>query len=155
MTPFSQQLKSWRLHRGLTQAQLAHQAGVSRPNLVFLEQGRRDCTITTLRRLAAALAIGMGQLLEEPPPETVRRELDRHQIDRVARSLLGGDTVEASLRPIARATAAEAAPLLRAVGIKVRGSLRKRTDPSTKRLLAPILKRVHKLAAARLSGVNL
>ncbi|MCC6621270.1 MAG: helix-turn-helix transcriptional regulator [Deltaproteobacteria bacterium] len=46
-------LKALRLQRNVTQAELARRAGVSRPTLVALEQGRS--TLDTLARVAIAL----------------------------------------------------------------------------------------------------
>ena len=50
----SQLLKAVRLRQGLTQAQLAVRAGTSQPVVSAYEHGRRDPTVSTLRRLIAA-----------------------------------------------------------------------------------------------------
>ena len=52
-------IKLVRTRAGLTQAQLARNAGTSQPVVSAYEHGRRDPTYTTLRRLVAA---GGGRL---------------------------------------------------------------------------------------------
>lgn len=76
---------AWRRARGLTQAQIAQRAAVPQPNLSALEAGRLDPTLSTLRRLAAALDIPAGTLLEKTPP---RPAWSRHRIDNLVRQAL-------------------------------------------------------------------
>ena len=68
MLPFHQTVWSWRLHRGLTQAALAKQTGVTRPNLSAIEQGKREVSLKTLRALAAGLGVRPGILADGIPP---------------------------------------------------------------------------------------
>ncbi|HBF13779.1 MAG TPA: hypothetical protein DDW49_10435 [Deltaproteobacteria bacterium] len=83
---FPHQLQSWRLSKALSVAQLARLSGVSRPNLVNLEGGNKECNLSTLFRLAGALQVTPGTLLDsQPKPEIV---LNRHEADLVARVLL-------------------------------------------------------------------
>ncbi|MCE9624175.1 MAG: helix-turn-helix transcriptional regulator, partial [Deltaproteobacteria bacterium] len=83
---FGPRLKAWRLSKNLTQESLARKAGIPRPNLADIEAGRRDCTLKTLGRLAYALEMKPGELLDHSPHDETL--LDRHQIDEIARSLV-------------------------------------------------------------------
>ncbi len=57
-------LKKEREKRGLSQEALAKKAGISRGYLARLEIGRHDPTITMLRKIARALGVPVGELLE-------------------------------------------------------------------------------------------
>jgi transcriptional regulator with XRE-family HTH domain len=57
-------LKELRERRGMTQADLAAKAGLSRTFLARLETARQDPTLTTLEKLAKALRVKVGRLLE-------------------------------------------------------------------------------------------
>jgi|SoiMethySBSTD1v2_1073268.scaffolds.fasta_scaffold25940_11 transcriptional regulator with XRE-family HTH domain len=57
-------LKALRERRGLTQEQLSEKSGVSRTYLARLETGRQDPTLSTLEKLAKALGVKVGRLLE-------------------------------------------------------------------------------------------
>lgn len=52
---------------GLNLHDLARLSGVSTPALSLIETGKRDLRITTLRRIANALRVRAGDLLDEPP----------------------------------------------------------------------------------------
>ena len=56
-------LKAWREHRGLRQQALAEKAGVSRDMIAQIETGKRDGSIATLDRLAAALGVPIDALV--------------------------------------------------------------------------------------------
>ncbi len=60
----SMRLKKLRQSRGLTQGQLAEKAGFSRAYIARLEIGRHDPTLSTLEKLAKALKVKAGKLLE-------------------------------------------------------------------------------------------
>ena len=90
MGDFGSQLAAWRLAKGLTQIQLADAARMSRPNLSAIEASKRDLTLKTLIALARALNIKLSQLLEEQPPLPFA-ELDRFQVDAVARAIVSGE----------------------------------------------------------------
>ena len=49
----------------LTQVQLAEAAGMTQAGLSGLESGRNEPTVATLRRIAEALKIRPGKLLDE------------------------------------------------------------------------------------------
>lgn len=57
-------VKEWRERRGLTQEQLAEKAGISRTYLARLETARHDPTLSMLEKLAKALRVKVGRLLE-------------------------------------------------------------------------------------------
>lgn len=109
MRPLGQTIYLWRIHRKATQAQLAEKAGVSRPNLSAIEQGGRDVTVQTLRRIAEALGVSAGTLVDGagPSPEHTSLGSDRHSIDRIARMASGERIQSASPqeRKLARALA--------------------------------------------------
>jgi transcriptional regulator with XRE-family HTH domain len=108
------QVLSWRRAKRLTQGALAQQASVGRPYLSRLEQGQIDPTLSSLRKLAAALAIGLGQLLEESPEQ---KRLTRHEIDGLARAALRPGSKDAQSIPFARAFAQIIKPRRSAIGL--------------------------------------
>lgn len=57
-------IKALRDKRHMSQEELAERAGISRGYLARLETGRHDPTITTLEKLAKALRVKVGALLE-------------------------------------------------------------------------------------------
>ncbi len=59
------QLQRFRMRRGLTQAQLAVNVGLSRTFVTRLELGQYDPTLSTLVRLANTLRISVTDLLGE------------------------------------------------------------------------------------------
>ncbi len=56
-------VRVWRSHRGLTVTELADKAGVAQPYLSQIETGKRDGTIETMRRIAAALGLTLDDLV--------------------------------------------------------------------------------------------
>ena len=67
MTPLEQlaiRLKRLRKRRRLTQAELAKRARLSPGYIARLETGRDDPTLTTLKALAKALRVSVGDLLK-------------------------------------------------------------------------------------------
>ena len=61
---FIMRLKQLRANRGITQEALAKKAGLSRVYVARLETGKQDPTLTTLTKLAKALKVKVGRLLE-------------------------------------------------------------------------------------------
>jgi DNA-binding XRE family transcriptional regulator len=55
-------VRAWREHLGLTQDALATAAGVSKPFISQIESGKREGSITTLKKLGAALRVGVQAL---------------------------------------------------------------------------------------------
>ncbi len=66
-------LRQARTSRGLTQADIAPQLGVSRATIAHLETGRRSVKAEDLRRLAAFYGCSLSELL---PPTTDDQEVD-------------------------------------------------------------------------------
>ena len=156
MISFSQNLRSWRLCRGWTQEELARRSGVSRPNLVALERGQRECTLTTLYRLAASFEISPGVLLDQAPPEIALKPLSRHEVDEVARSLLtGGLDLSQPLLEVRNATIHEGQSLLRLAGVKVKARGRRRRESQQGEEVQRVLARLTRLLPHVLSGGSL
>ncbi|MGD9537982.1 MAG: helix-turn-helix domain-containing protein [Alphaproteobacteria bacterium] len=59
----SSAIKAWRKYRGLTLVQLAEKCGLSQPYLSQLENGQKEATTGTLRKLAKALGTDPGNLI--------------------------------------------------------------------------------------------
>ena len=91
MNPVGQTISFWRTKKGLTQAAVAQRSGVSRPNLSAIEQGARDLTVQTLRRIASTLGVTPGILVDGISPGAMRapRKLSRYSLDRIARMATG------------------------------------------------------------------
>jgi len=64
MKKLSRRLKELRAKRGLTQAALANRAGVTLSYIGRLEIGRHDPQLSTLYRIAKALNISVGDLVD-------------------------------------------------------------------------------------------
>ena len=67
MTPIKRtamRIKKLREARAFSQEELAKRAGISRGYLARLETARQDPTLTTLEKLAKALRVKVGRLLE-------------------------------------------------------------------------------------------
>ncbi|MCW1431373.1 helix-turn-helix domain-containing protein [Novosphingobium sp. JCM 18896] len=62
-------LKSWREYRKLTQAELANRVGTNANMIGYLESGERGLSAKWLRKLADALKITPGHLLDHNPNE--------------------------------------------------------------------------------------
>lgn len=96
-------IMGWRRFRGMTQAILAEKAGLTRPYVSRLERGDADPALSSLRRLAEALDISTGRLIDEAPPH---RRLNRHEIDALARGALqpgkSSSQNQAEIRSLAR-----------------------------------------------------
>jgi len=60
-------LQAWREYRGMTQAQLAEAVGTNQNMIGYLEQGERGLSAKWLRRLAPALNVQPGMLLDHDP----------------------------------------------------------------------------------------
>ena len=55
-------VKILRKHRGMTQAQLAKKANVSRPYLTEIETGKKEGSLKAMKNLAKALGVSVGTL---------------------------------------------------------------------------------------------
>lgn len=56
-------LRTWRKYRGLTMKALAEKAGLSQPYLSDIENGKADGSISAMKALAAALDVGIDDLV--------------------------------------------------------------------------------------------
>lgn len=75
----------WRNYRGMTQAELARDSKVPRPNLVAIESGEREVSLPTLRLLAHALNITPGDLINGNLPIAVdRNKFSRDILEKIA-----------------------------------------------------------------------
>lgn len=68
MVSLGQNLYLWRSYKGLSQEELAVKAGMPRPNLATIENGKREPSLPTLRALATALGIKAGMLVDGIAP---------------------------------------------------------------------------------------
>ncbi|MFF3668853.1 helix-turn-helix domain-containing protein [Microtetraspora malaysiensis] len=90
-------VRGQRAHRGMTLDELAARSGVSRGMLIQIEQGRTNPSINTLSRIAEALGVTVGRLVEvsETPVVRVVHAADvvtfRHASGGEARLLVGAD----------------------------------------------------------------
>lgn len=142
MQPIGSAIHCWRIEKGLTQEDLARDSGISRPNLSAIEQGSRDLTVRTLRRIAGALGINPGALVDGigPKPQFAPLNMNRHSIDRVAR-LASGQALRATKRErkVAFALASIMKSKIRPQGIKQRRIRTARSEnETTKRLKAEL-----------------
>jgi transcriptional regulator with XRE-family HTH domain len=67
-------LKAWREHRRMTQVQLAEKVDTTGAVISLLESGDRRLSDKWLRRIAPALGIPVGYLLEQHP-DNVRADI--------------------------------------------------------------------------------
>jgi transcriptional regulator with XRE-family HTH domain len=82
---FGFHLLAWRRERGLSQVALAERTGIARPYLSRLERDDVDPSLSLIRRLAAALDLKTGALLDSLPHQ---KFLTKNQMDRLARETL-------------------------------------------------------------------
>ena len=61
---FAMRLKRLRADRKISQAGLAEKSGVSREYIARLELGQQDPSLGTLQKLAKALKVKVGELVE-------------------------------------------------------------------------------------------
>lgn len=69
-------LQAWREHRGLTQEDLAEKVGTYSGQISLLENGKRQLSVKWLHRLADALDITPGWLLDHHPKDLSADILD-------------------------------------------------------------------------------
>jgi transcriptional regulator with XRE-family HTH domain len=70
---FGRALKGWRGKRGLTQEQLAHDAGITTSYANQVENGRKVPTLTVILKLCRALDIMPADLLSDFTPPLMKR----------------------------------------------------------------------------------
>lgn len=91
--------RQWRIHRNLTQEELAEMVGLTPSSISQLEGGKQGFSDTTLIALAKALECSPGDLLMRNPLdddpaewsiwEDVKRSSQRDQIVAVVKTMLG------------------------------------------------------------------
>jgi transcriptional regulator with XRE-family HTH domain len=62
--PTGEKVRALRRERGWLQQELADRAGVNMQTVSNVETGRHDPELPTLRKIAKALGVGLGELLE-------------------------------------------------------------------------------------------
>ncbi len=60
-----ERIRKLRKAQDLSQEQLAERAGIDRSHMGFIEQGRRQPTLTTLHKLTKSLGISLEKLFQE------------------------------------------------------------------------------------------
>ena len=100
MIPTGRSIEFWRIERGMSQAQLALAAEIARPNLSMIEQGKRDLTVGTLRKIAHALSINPGILADGIAPSGSSQVWTREKLDRLAQYLAGVKKIRLSNQEI-------------------------------------------------------
>ncbi|MER8855419.1 MULTISPECIES: helix-turn-helix domain-containing protein [Mesorhizobium] len=75
---FAQNLRALRRARGLSQEELAHQAGIDRTYISALERNVYNPSIDVVDRLAEVLGVDVAELLKRPAadPQRSKSELD-------------------------------------------------------------------------------
>ena len=68
MADLGPNLREARERLGITQEEVAHRSGVHATEVSRMEAGKRDPQISTLERLAKAVEVTPGQLLDGLPP---------------------------------------------------------------------------------------
>lgn len=81
-------LQAWRLQRGLTQKDLAQQAGLTQAQVSRIEGLRQTPTLKTIEKLAKTLGITVGEFLGPPPVS--KSLLSRHNIQEIADAVVNG-----------------------------------------------------------------
>ena len=90
MAGIGENLYLWRFFRGLSQEALAKKAGIPRPNLSAIENGKREPSLTTLRMLSLALGVAPGRLLDGIPPVAFGgMDMSRETLEKIVRLSLG------------------------------------------------------------------
>lgn len=79
-----------RQEKGLTQSELAMRAAVPQSNLSNIEMGKRDLTVSTLKRIARALDVPAARLLDEPrhEPAASSESFTRARVERIASAVV-------------------------------------------------------------------
>jgi DNA-binding XRE family transcriptional regulator len=55
-------VKVWRSHRGMAARELAKKAGISAPYLSEIESGKKDGSLSTMKKIAEALSVDLDDL---------------------------------------------------------------------------------------------
>jgi transcriptional regulator with XRE-family HTH domain len=90
--PFGEMLRRWRRHRGYSQLELAHEAGMSPRHLSFLETGRSNPSRAMIGRLSESLDVPLRErnhllLSAGYAPAYSERGIDSAQMTQVRRTI--------------------------------------------------------------------
>lgn len=72
-TIVGENVRRWRLKRGLTQEQLAFEAQIDLTYLGGIERGRRNPSLMVMVRIAQSLQLKPAELVEEPPSTSIEQ----------------------------------------------------------------------------------
>jgi transcriptional regulator with XRE-family HTH domain len=61
---FGLRLKTLRKAKGLSQEELAERSGLNRPYISGIEKGKRNVSLEVMEKLAGALGVGLGELVD-------------------------------------------------------------------------------------------
>ncbi len=84
-----ERVRQFRARRGMTRRILARDSGVSERYLAQLEGGHGNISILLLRRVAAAMGLPLGDVLQEGPERPVEYALARQLLDGLGAAELG------------------------------------------------------------------
>ena len=76
---FAQNLRALRRARGLSQEELAHQAGIDRTYISALERNVYNASIDVVDRLAEVLGVDVAELLKRPPTDPKRSKSELNE----------------------------------------------------------------------------
>ena len=65
ITKFGHKIRKERLRQGLSQEELAFQAGLHRTYIGMIERAERNITLTNIKKIAKALKLSLRNLFEE------------------------------------------------------------------------------------------
>lgn len=86
---FGQTVYLWRMERGWTQAELARRTRMPRPRLSGIERGAVEPTLRTIRRLAGAMEVSPGTLVDGALPRPWRRsKWSRAALEQIVTALI-------------------------------------------------------------------
>lgn len=90
MIDFADNIYLWRIFRGLSQEGLAKKSGIPRPNISAIESGRREPSLSTVRRLAFILGTNPGILINGAAPSYLKgkRHLSREYLEHIIDAVL-------------------------------------------------------------------
>jgi len=87
MLPIGDYIYLRRLEKGMSQTELAAKSRMPQSNLSTIEKGKRDITVSTLRKIAAALDAHPRDFFEDWKPDKI--ELSRSKIEHLAKIVSG------------------------------------------------------------------
>lgn len=91
MIDFGDNLYLWRLFRNMSQKDLAIASGVPRPNISTIENSKREPSLSSIRRLARAIRVNAGDLINGVPPKYFGgdKPVSRISLERIVYLIIG------------------------------------------------------------------